>query len=456
MLKGLHASLLVVITGVFLSMFATSCDKDMSVALDSDSVDALSLTTIDSMTPQIETVRLPSIPTSGNGAILLGGFSRNGIGSIYSTPYFKIAPETFTNDIPSGANFESIELILRPHPNRYFYGDTTQTQTITVHRLEEDLQLTTLTPGGILNTVVPIYVEQPSIFSHQTFTYGAIPLGTSQPFRPSVMPQRSVSLELDPAFGQELFGKIVNNATELQSESNFTGYLKGLAIVPDPSSEALIAYNDTVFVNINYSYLGSDGLSQSGTKRLVIRDYNYKYNQIDYDGTGTDFEDLTIESPVRQQETNGKAFYQAGIGAGVKINFPSLQEFLHTSDIAINKVELEVEVETAQQHLYPIWGAPILLVVDRQNIPISFVPIPFSPSAQQGQFIPGNNTGRNGRFVFNLIQYIGLINNPNHQGNSLVLSMGPISLFNTVSSAVIATENDRPKIKLNIFFTKFK
>lgn len=456
MLKGLHASSRAGLIAMFCAVLTASCDKNMSVALDSDGIDALSLTPIDTMTPEVETVLLPSIPTSGDGAILLGGYTRSGIGSIFSTPYFRIAPETFTNDIPAGASFESMELVLRPHPNRYFYGDTTQTQVVTVHRLTESLELTTLTPGGVLNTVVPIYVEQAAIFGHQTFSYEDTPLGTSEAFLPSVMPERHLSIPLDQTLGQELFDKVVNSTLEFQSESNFTEYFKGLVVVPDPNSTALIAYNDTAQVNINYSYIGSDGLKQSGSKKLIIRDYNYKYNHFAYDGSNTDFEDLAVGRPIRHGEADGKAFFQAGLGAGVKISFPSLREFLNTPDIALNKVELEVEVESAQQHLYPIWGSPILFVVDQQDVPINFVPVPFSNTAQQGRYVPGNNTGRNGRYLFNLIQYINLINDPNHQGNSLVLSMPPPSLFNTVSSGVIATENSRPKVKLNIFFTKFK
>lgn len=454
MLKHVRSSV-VAIVGVLLSIFISGCEKNMVVALDSDRIDALTLTTIDSITPEVSTVVMPNVPTSGLGAILVGKFTRNAVGSVSSSSYFRVVPENFANDIPAGASFDSLNLVIRPHSNRLYYGDTTQMQRIAVHRVIQPLERTTLTPGGIMNTVVPIYVEQASIFGDQRFAVDETPLGELS-FRASVMPQRSLSVRLDNAMGQEVFDKFVQNTLEVQSEENFIEYLHGLAIVPDANNTSLIAYNDTVQANIAYSYLGSDGFRQTGTKTLVIRNYEYKYNHFDYDGTGTAFETLAVGNPVSHQETNGIAQYQAGTGLAVKITFPGLRDFLATANMAINKVELEVEVQTAQEYLYPIASSPVLLLANAQNIPVNVVPSPFSTTIQQGQYIPGNNTGRNGRFVFNLIQYIQTLNDPNQLDNSLLLAVGPQALTGSVSSGVIPSENNRPKIKLNIFYTKFE
>lgn len=431
----------------------------MSIALSSDNVDVLTLNTLDSMSINLTTVVLPNIPTSGQGALLLGRYTRAGIGSSSSSPFFQVVPSDYDySSIPVGARFDSVNLELRTHNSRYYYGDTTLQHKISVHQITQPLETTTLTPGGIHNVQVPIYVEGAAIFAHQTFDYDANPLGELV-YYPRPRALQHLSVKLDDAFGQDLFDKMVNSASQVSSAGNFVEYINGLAVIPDANNSSLIAYNDTIATNIYYSYVGSDGFRKSESKSLVIGNYDLKYNHFEADRTGTPYEALSVNNAIPAQQSNGQSFLQAGEGVATKIDIPALREFMHTSDIAINKVELEVEVTSSNDILYPLptgQATPMLFIANSDGIVNDFIKAPFSLNAQVAQYVPGNNTGRNAKYIFNLIEYIRTVNDPATLNNFLVLSLGPPTLFTTANSVVIATENNKPKIKLNILYTKFK
>lgn len=431
----------------------------MSIALNNDNVDALTLNIMDSMTVNLTTMVMPNIPTSGPGALLLGKYTRPDIGNLSSSPYFRIVPSDYDySSIPTGARFDSVRLELRTHNSGYYYGDTTSQHRISVHRLTQPLEATTLVPGGIHNVLVPIYVEGPAIFGHQEFAYETSPLGELV-YHPRPRGLQHLSVRLDDSFGQDIFDKMRNNALEVSSASNFVDYIKGVAIIPDTDNTSLIAYNDTIATHIHYSYIGSDGLRQSESKRLVIDNYDLKFNHFEVDRAGTPFEGLTIENPIPAQQTGGQSFLQAGSGTATRIDIPALTEFLYASDIAINKVELEIEMANSNDLLFPLptgQSTPMLFIANRSGNIQDFVKIPFSMNPQSAVYVPGNNTGRNARYVFNLIEYIRTVNDPNMLENFLVLTMGPPTLFTTANLAIIATENNKPKIKLNILYTKFK
>lgn len=457
----MHKYLRVFIFGIssLITAFSfSSCDKDMSVALQNENIDALNLNTLDSMSVHVSTVKLPSVPTSGQGTILFGRYEREGIGALKSTPYFQVNPTSFDySDIPLDAQFDSVRLVLRTHASRYYNGDTTQVQQIAVHRLTENLEKTTLTPGGLLNAEVPIYAESASIFGDKKFQVEETPLGTLS-YSPRVGLLQSLSVRLEDSFGQDLFDKMKSNATQVSSMDNFVEYMKGFALVPADENTVLIAYNDSLRTELFYSYVGDDGLRKSASKALAISDLTLKYNHMENDFSGTPFEGLNTGTEIAQSVSDGVSFIQSGSGVAAKISIPSLLSLLETPDIALNKAELEIEVEGSPSDPYIIpteSSAPVLFVANSDHIVRSFVSSPLSQTVQYARYEPGNTTGRNGRYYFNLIQYIRQYAQDQSEERSLLLSMAPPALGLTANTVKIATEGNKPKIKLNILYTKF-
>ncbi len=436
----------------------SSCEKDMSIALNNDNVDALNLASMDSLSVQITNLSLQHIPTNGAGAILLGRYFRETAGSVTVTPYFQVEPENYNySDIPDDARFDSIKLVLRTHNQLHVQGDTTKRHSIAAHRLTQRLVTTNLQSGGFNSAGIPFYVQAPAIFGHQTFQLDQTPLGSLN-YLPRPGSRQRLEIRLDDAFGKDLFDKMQTDDARVLSAANFAEYMNGIAVVPHEENTSVIAYNDTVRAEIHYSYVGAGGFRTSATRNLVIRDYSLKYNQYTADRSGTPFQGLSDASPVPGAQTNGIGLVQAGTGAAVRIDFPALRTFLQTSGIAINKMELEVEVQSNQIGMYPLSSgqdAPSLYLANSGGIALDFIRIPFTNEIQRGQFVAGNNTGRNARYTFNLIEYVRTVNNESISDRHLVLSFPPASLVGTANSLLIATDGNKPKIKLNILYTKF-
>ncbi|MVZ66314.1 hypothetical protein GQF61_10630 [Sphingobacterium sp. DK4209] len=456
MIKNIRLTSIITL-GLSVALFFASCDKDMSISLKNESIDNLNLTSTDTLSTVVSTVLMPNIPTSGAGdtttRILVGKVSQGPIGSLSSNAYIRLMPGNVSNDLPTSAKYDSITLVMRPSTGAYTHGDTTKTQTIVAHRVTQTLEQTTLnnTMTGLPN---PIYISGAAIFGHQKFAYDATPLG-SVTFLPHMNRRDSVSIRLSDAWGTELFNKIRTADYVFNSTANFQEYFKGLALVPAASNTAIVGFHNLVSVRIHYSYVGTDGFKKRGVKTLQTGDSRFQYNNFQADRTGTAFETLSTTKEIKSDASQGVSFIQAGNGVATKITIPGLAEFMQTQDIAINKAELVVEVASKEVGSFVAAPKPVLWIAT-DNIPTSFVTTPFANTIQEGAYIIGNNTGRNGRYVFNMIQYIRSANDENAKSKSLFLSVTPNELFNSANTSILATENNKPKIKLNIVYTKFK
>lgn len=436
------------------SLFFYSCDKDTSISL--GRVDEnIGVITVDTFSVHSSTYQLHYMPSTSTGVALIGKAAQNGIGSVISSTYTSLIIESINDIIPSDAVFDSINVVIKPNSNRYFYGDTTKTQSISVHRVTENI-----TTQNILNAIdnfnVPIYVTGSTIFNNQKFNYDATPLGSAS-FNPYINSIDSVSIKLDNSLGQDLFNKMLSNDHQVSSNEQFMQYLKGIVIVPDNNNTVMLGMNDTLYMHLNYSYMGSDGFKKQGKKSMVTGPQTLQFNSIDYDRSGTPFATLDYNNrELNSTTTGGDLVLQSGTGLVAKLNIPSLNDFINEENIGINKVELIVETNGKNYGYYPIPNALMLLVANSNGVPNSFVMNPFSNSMQTATLIPGNETGVNPTYVFDLMGYIKNLDSPNYRGSSLLLAASTPALFNSINTAFIATENGKPKIKLNIVYTKFK
>lgn len=431
-----------------------SCDKDTSISLGTTD-ENFGVTSVDSMTIYTSTYQLLDMPSAGTGVILSGKYMQPNTGSVTSTSYLSLILEQLGNDIPSNATFDSVNLVLKPSNNRYYYGDTTKMQKIAIHRLNEDIKTKNITTD-IDNFKTPVYVTGATIFNTQKFAYDSTPLGSTS-FLPNVRSMDSISIKLDNNFGKDLYDKVINNDWNVTTDQSLLQYFKGIAIVPDVNNSVLLGLSDTVSLNLNYSFIGSDGFIKKGKKSLITASKSLQFNNIEYDRTGTPYAAINENNRgLMSSQTNGNVLLQSGTGLVAKLNIPSLNEFVNGEDIAINKIELIVETTGKNYGPYPNPNSLMLLIENSNGIPISYVTNPFSTTIQSAIFIPGNETGINGRYIFNLIDYVKNINNTTLKNSSLLLATSSPALFNSGNTAFIATENGKPKIKLNIVYTKFK
>ncbi len=440
-----------------LLLFISGCNKEMGMSLGSLD-ENLGVTLMDSLSISTSTVQLEYIPSANTGTLLVGKTNHPVIGSTIASAYFRLALTSFTNDIPEGAAFTSADLVLTPNTAKYYYGDTLQPQKFHVHRVTETIETKTIpTVPGIDN--IPVYVTGATIFSHQAFDYDASALGLLE-FTPKIKSNDTIRIPLNYGFGEDLFLKIRTGDAAVSSNDNFQQYLKGLVVVPDDQNTVILGLNDTVSVNLNYSYQGSDGFTKTGKKTITTGSSAYQYNNIAYDRSGTaTFAPLTrTNRELKSSSTNGDIFLQAGTGVVAKLEFPSLRQFLSEPNMAVNKIELEIETRGQNYGAYPLPSSLMLFIANKHTgVPISFVRAPFSTAIQTATLVPGDLFGKNAKYTFNLIDYIKTASDIAYAETCLYLAASSPSLFGTTDMAVIAKdENNQPKIKLNILYTKFK
>ena len=280
----------------------------------------------DTVQPLLSTVVLDSFATNNAKSFLMGKYKDPYLGVISTKPFFQMTIPSGTVTIPTSAMYDSFCFIM--HPNRYYYGDTTRAQTITINELSDYLN----------------YTYNTSIYNTSNFAVKPVPLGSKTlKIRPNG--DDSIEIRLNDAKGLELFNKLANQANEIQNDANFQDYFKGISLS--------VNNNDTTAVY---------GLSAAGTDMVMRVFYHttapyyqnlfvdfslktslYSFNQILTDRTGTP---LYSPNPNGVKEflstqTNNESFTQYGTGVLLKAIFPSLHSIVTTDKIIeLQKAEL--------------------------------------------------------------------------------------------------------------------
>ncbi|MNK12533.1 hypothetical protein D3C87_305970 [compost metagenome] len=431
------------------------CNKDISLSLDSSRDETIGLVPIDTVSAKVSTYQLDDIPTSATGTMLVGKNSNAITGSMTSTAYMRLGVGTINNaSIPDDAVLDSVTLVLTP--NKYSYGDTTQVQKITVHRVTEEITQTQIDLTKPVDER-PVFVTSAAIFSKQKFAYENTPLAQLS-FKPRIQSADSLFFRFNSTISNELFTMIKNNDNRIQNSTSFQEYFKGLALVPDNSNTALIGFKDTVFLQVHYSFLNNEGTKSVGKQYFSIDNKAYQYNQIEADRSATKFAPLTLKNPqIASQQTDGNVFLEGSTGVVAKIEFPTLLELVNNPSIAINKAELVIEVPNGAASIFDQPQSLVLMVASNNGNPISLLTSPYSTTTQQAALVRGNDFGSNGSYTFNLIEYLTKIKTTAYNNTSLYLSLPTSGLFSTGNRLILAKDNENdPKIKLNILYTKFQ
>lgn len=442
------------------------CNKDISLSLDNSRGESIGVVPIDTVSVKVSTFQLDDIPTSATGTILVGKNRNPVTGSVSSTSYFRLGIGTVNGEsIPDDAILDSITLVLAP--NKYYYGDTTKMQKIAVHRVTEDITLTPINSTQPASER-PFYVSTASIFSQKKFAYETTPLAALS-FNPRVKSIDSLFFRFNNTISTELFRLIKNGDNRIQNNTDFQEYFKGLALVPDKNNTTLIGFKDTVYLQVHYSFENNEGVKAAGKQQFTIDNKAYQYNSIEADRSNTKFASMNISNPeISVEQTAGYTFLEGSTGVVAKIEFPTLLQLVNDPSIAINKVELSIEAENSNETIFEQPEFLTLLIANSEGTPISGLASLEDPRVLQMARLSSTSGSDNGKYTFNLIDYLNKIKTTAYKNTSLYLSLPPIAsqisansiipaaLFNTGNRLILAKDGNDPRIKLNILYTKFQ
>jgi len=309
------------------------------------------LTLIDTFSVRLSTVILDTVITSGTGSMLIGSYHDDIFGKITSHSYFQIGiPDSF--DVKDDDIYDSLKLVICY--NHYSFGDTTQSQKISVHQLTENIEFDT----------------DDIITSKTSFNYNPHPIG-------SIIYTPKPNSEMDTLFikisddiGLDLFTKLRDNSEILTNNESFLNYFHGLVLVADDSYYgAMIGFNasENDVRLILYSSRGTLAAEQINYE-FKLEDLTKQFNNITHDFASTQLNTLVEQrNELSSTKSAGFLFLQGGIGLVMRVDFPSLQEILLRERGKIMEAQLSIAPLQSSYNNFDLPSELIIYESDKLN-----------------------------------------------------------------------------------------
>jgi hypothetical protein len=351
-----------VILIVFIAVFS-SCTSDYNaekyVVGENYLQDQNGVILVDTMTVDVSTVNLDSLITNQQNRILVGNYDDPIFGKLSAQSYFELVASSYKLNTSStdytNYAYDSIAVILRY--DNYYYGDTLQDQTLSVHRLTDRVRY-----RG----------EETAFYNTSTLNFETISLG-SITYKPQPIRKDSIYISINDAFGQELFQKLKSQT--IANEDEFTNYLRGLTIQSTGgSSSSVIGFlgNSITGSVLRLYYSDNDETDEESLyKDFYIRDSQRQFNNISLDRTGTIIQNLVSgNSGYSSVLTSNKAFIQGGSGIVCRLDFPNIKNLYNISGEG-TIVDAQLILKPAKNSYsaqYPLKDSLTVYTANRYNV----------------------------------------------------------------------------------------
>lgn len=438
-------------------MLQLSCNRGENISLDGDD-GRLGVNVVDTFTIAASTYLLDPLPTAATGSMLVGGLQDDELGGLLLSSYFTVSNSGIAvTDLPTDAVFDSLSLTL--FYANYFYGDTTGQIGLALHRLLENVELTEL-PVALEDDEYPVFVAGETLWSDQQFAYDPSPIGQVT-LRPKPLSQTdTIKIRLHDALGQDIFDLAIDNDTRITNSDDFADFLNGFVLVPTADAACVIGLQDSLALNLHYSYeRQSDGMRVSDTLVFGIGSTSYQFNHAQADRAATALAKLSYSQPeISASLTGYRTFIQGTSGIVTRLRFPSVKAFVNDGGIAVAKAQLIIETDQLEYGVFAPPQSLMMMVANQYGTPTSLLSASYGDGAQTAYYqSPGQAGGvGNGKYVFDLTQYLSeMRNGTGGEAESLLLTLPTANLMGTVNRLGIASNGNKPAIKLHLLYVKF-
>ncbi|WP_162628172.1 DUF4270 family protein [Arcticibacterium luteifluviistationis] len=321
---------------VLISAFFFSCEEPSNIGFEGGEGTEQTYFT-DTLAVESSTYLMDSAITSGQSSALVGSFTDPLYGEITSVAYLQpaLVPDIYgTGQTPltisENSVFDSLKLSLI---NRtvLFYGDSTSSITIQVHRLKESLEF-----GKNYNyDDEQAYDATPLVSKTLTRENFYNPADSTIPY---------IKLKLPDAIGEELLA-LANKDASATNEA-FTKAFKGFRISALSGTKTLTSFNLGSVSSDGVSALEFYSHTPGGTTSdgYVFEFTTARYNQITSDRSGTLISSLTQKTLSQSSSlTGGNTYVQAGTGLASKLTFPGIAKL---NNPQVSRAELEFRADT--------------------------------------------------------------------------------------------------------------
>lgn len=336
-----------------ISWFSFGCEDPQDIRFDLGFGGRLATFFTDTLRVNLSTTQLDSVVTSGTPELFLGGYQDPILGYVqadfYAQPYFQQSQfnpnELIPFDLPTTAILDSVYLIL--NYNGYFQGDSITPVQVDIFQLNapvlRDKRYTRNdqipTKGNRLATFEMNRSRVANVRGDTLFS-----LATKLP--------ESILTQL-----RDLLGKPASKDVD-QFVSTFPGFL----IKSTGTPKGIYSFrggteSTTSSVRVFYRLAGE----------TTVRAYTFpftggRFTRYQTNRSGTLFSNLAVNSaPIQATQTNGRAFFQAGTGIAAVLEIPSISAILQRREVAINRADLIVTLDSSV--IGPRLIAPTVIVL---------------------------------------------------------------------------------------------
>ena len=406
---------------IFFSFLSWQCTKIDTTNLGSGLIPVVdNVNTFDTIINVVAN-NFDSIPF-GKGCVTIYPTDDHVLGYIGNDPYFGTTKATIYTELkpprypfyfqatPADRTLDSVVLVLS---YKRTYGDSTIPQRVNVHEI-----YTTFNPDS-------------SSCSSYRFNLNVLGSATyiPQALRDSVKAFRDTSknqlrIKLNNSFAQSLLAR-----DTIRTDSLFKDFLKGFAIVPDNSGNALTYYSLTdvnTKLAVYYKYKRTNLADTSVVNYFKLYNGDHSANKIEGNRTASEI----------AQNTNHPAagdnfiYIQSSPGSYAELKIPGLTGL---SNRIVHKAELIMDQVYSPLQLNPYFTPPSFLFLDIKDTGTNYLPIPcdFNVSGGAPDFstfggykttakdASGNTISR---YTFNISRYVQKVITNGRKNSTLRLS----------------------------------
>lgn len=412
---------------------------------------------VDTITVDVSTVLLDSIPTSGTGTMLIGGYHDSKLGNTQSEGYIQVGiGESW--EPASNAMFDSLVLVARY--SGYYYGDTTVAQTFEIRRVTQPFKTYSLPQFWVDERQYSALYTEGSLYNSSSTRYETSPLG-SKTVRVRPGSPDSLSLRLDDDLGREWLQLAQSKSISITSQEKFLEYFKGFVITANsPNPSCIVGFSTAdIKVRLYYRQYANEALKQR-YHEFPFSSELFNYSKITTDRSGTILEELSPDNnELSSENTGGEVFIQSGAGVVTKVVFPHIKKMIDLEDLLIvNQAQLIISpVKKTFDKNSRLPTALTLFETNKSNLPLTRAYADYSVDTYQSAYINfdtefDTSTG----YIFTITQYVQkLLTTEGNLDKGFLIMPPPDEINQTINRAYLgAAPNGAYQVKLKVWFTQ--
>jgi hypothetical protein len=421
-----------------------SCKKDISsIGMNiKDSEDLLGCTFTDTITLTAFSILEDTLYTTNRTTQLLGYLQDNTFGSTTAGIYTQLVPTGRDVSFGNSPQLDSIVLTLRYTGN--YYGDTLAPFIINIYELTDDIlsteryyQNTTLAHSATNLTYTPNFILYPKPTSKVVV---------------DTLGEAHIRIRLSDALGNHF----LVNSGEMQTNTNFKKFFKGLYIEVEPMRKGNENSGSLININLNNTLSGIRLYYKNDTisRRFYFpaKDISFTNFTHTYENGNSDFVNQVLHE---NQSLGEKQLYvQASGGVKTKITFPYIKH-LKDKKIVINKAELVI-TNIEDDIILSNYPSPNRLSMYGINPVGNDVRLPDDPYFTNNAYWGGTYDSKTKEYRFRITRYIqDIIQNEKFEPYIYLVAEGAASNANRLVLGGTNPENASSKLRLEVYYTEY-